>query len=199
MKPEEYLDILAAAARLKTTYRHCATQGQRQESVADHSWRLALMAMLLREEEAFRGLDMDKVVRMCLLHDLGEAFTGDVPAFEKTEADTAEEKARCLRWVASFPSPQGAAWASLLEEMAARETGEAKLYKALDKLEALISHNESDVGTWLSLEHELQLTYGREDTDAFPWLQELRTVVDAWSLRKTEAAKSGGEDPRQRP
>ena len=199
MKPEEYLDILAVAAKLKTTYRHCTTQGDRQESVADHSWRLALMAMLLREEEAFRGLDMDKVVRMCLLHDLGEAFTGDVPAFEKTEADTAEEKARYLRWAASFPSPQRGTWASLLEEMAARETGEAKLYKALDKLEALISHNESDVGTWLSLEHELQLTYGREDTDAFPWLQELRTVVDAWSRHKTEAAKSGGEDPRQRP
>ncbi len=199
MKPEEYLDVLAVAARLKSTCRHCTTQGERQESVADHSWRLALMAMLLREEEAFRGLDVDKVVRMCLLHDLGEAFTGDVPAFEKTDADTAEEKDRYLRWVASFPPPQRSAWTSLLEEMAARETGEAKLYKALDKLEALISHNESDVGTWLSLEHELQLTYGREETDAFPWLQELRKVVDAWSRRKTEAAKSGGADPRQRP
>lgn len=196
MTGREFLEILHVAERLKDAGRHCATSQGRRESVAEHSWRIALMAMLLREE--FPALDMDRVVDMCLIHDLGECFTGDIPTFLKTDADRKTEEELLADWVAGLPPALSARLGDLYREMDAQQTQEAKLYKALDKLEALISHNESDVGTWLSLEHELQLTYGREDTDAFPWLQELRTVVDAWSLRKTEAAKSGGEDPRQR-
>lgn len=75
MRPEEFLKILSQAARLKTTMRHCYTEGDRKESVADHSWRIALMAMLLTGVDEFRDLDMDKVIRMCLIHDLGESFT----------------------------------------------------------------------------------------------------------------------------
>ena len=70
MKPTELLSILSRAGRLKTTYRHCYTEDDRRESVADHSWRIALMAMLLSGEEEFRSVDMDRVIRMCLIHDL---------------------------------------------------------------------------------------------------------------------------------
>lgn len=69
------------------TERHCFTAPDRAESVADHSWRIALMAMLLTGEEEFKSMDMNKVIRMCLIHDLGETFTGDIPAFQKTAAD----------------------------------------------------------------------------------------------------------------
>ena len=69
------------------TGRHCFTAPGRAESVADHSWRIALMAMLLTGEEEFKSMDMNKVIRMCLIHDLGETFTGDIPAFQKTAAD----------------------------------------------------------------------------------------------------------------
>ena len=184
MTAQEYLDILSVAARLKTTMRHCMTEDRRQESVADHSWRLALMAMLLTGEEAFRELDMDRVVRMCLVHDLGEAFTGDVPTFQKSAADAREEEDCFLRWIADFPEPQKAEWTSLLAEMEAQKTGEARLYKALDKLEALISHNESDLSTWLPLEYELQFTYGQENMKLSPWLVQLRQEIDEWSRRK---------------
>ena len=54
MKPEELLRILAQAARLKTTTRHCYTEAERKESVADHSWRIALMAMLMTGIEEYR-------------------------------------------------------------------------------------------------------------------------------------------------
>ena len=84
MKPEELISILEVAGRLKTTTRHCFLKNGRQESVAEHSWRLALMAMLL--EDAF-DCDMNKVIRMCLIHDLGEVFTGDIPTFQKTDDD----------------------------------------------------------------------------------------------------------------
>ena len=184
MGPEVLLKILSQAARLKTTTRHCYTGVNRKESVADHSWRIALMAMLMTGIDEFRGLDMDRVIRMCLIHDLGESFTGDIPTFEKTEGDADVEDDLFRKWVESFPEPQRTEWQGLLTEMEAQQTKEAKLYKALDKLEALISHNESDISTWLPLEYDLQLTYGRENMQFSEYLKELRASVDEWTHTK---------------
>ena len=186
MKPEELLRILSRAGRLKTTTRHCYTEEGRKESVADHSWRIALMAMLMTGIDEYRNLDMNKVIRMCLIHDLGESFTGDIPTFEKTEADSGFEDGLFLSWVNTFPEPQRSEWTGLLNEMDAGETREAKLYKALDKLEALISHNESDISTWLPLEYELQFTYGQENMKFSNYMTELRAQVDDWSREKIE-------------
>ena len=172
MKPEEFLKILAQAARLKITTRHCYTEEDRKESVADHSWRIALMAMLLTGVEEYRDFDMDKVIRMCLIHDLGESFTGDIPTFEKTGDDADVEDDLFHQWVNTFPEPQRAEWTGLLAEMEALETKEAKLYKALDKLEAL--------------EYDLQFTYGQENMKFSPYLKELRAAVDDWSREKIE-------------
>ena len=91
MKVKALLDALHTAERLKDATRHCSTSGGRHESVAEHSWRLALMAWLMRDE--FPEADMDRVVQMCLVHDLGEAFTGDIPSFQKTQADEQREHA----------------------------------------------------------------------------------------------------------
>lgn len=97
MEPEKLLEALHTAEKLKDTTRHCYTSKGRHESVAEHSWRIALMAFWLRDE--FPQADMDKVIRMCLIHDLGECFTGDIPAFDKTAADEAAEEALLSRWV----------------------------------------------------------------------------------------------------
>ena len=70
--------------------------------------------------------------------------------------------------------------------MEARATPEARLYKALDRLEALIQHNEADVSTWLPLEYELQQTYGMADCAFDPWLKALRQAVLRDSLKKIE-------------
>ena len=192
MTSREMLEILAVAARLKTNTRHCWTQPDRKESVADHSWRITLMAMLLAGEEEFRDVDMNRVMRMCLIHDLGEAFTGDIPTFEKSDSDAETEDRIFDRWVEGFPSPQREEWQSLLQEMGALVTREARTYKALDKLEALISHNESDISTWLPLEYDLQLTYGRENVTFSPWLSEFRRVIDDWTIRKIGTEGNGG-------
>ena len=87
------LDFLKTAEQLKCNTRHSYTSSGRLESVAEHSWRLALMAMLVGDE--FPELDMDKVIKMCLIHDMGEAITGDIPAFEKTDKD---RKVEIKRW-----------------------------------------------------------------------------------------------------
>ena len=186
MDPKQFLDILNVAEKLKCMPRHCYTSSGRRESVAEHSWRVSLMAMLLSGEEEYRQLDMNKVIRMCLIHDLGEAFTGDIPTFLKNSSDADVEDDLLDRWVKTFPEPQREEWLELLKEMDALETPEAKLYKSLDRLEALIAHNESDILTWLPLEYGLQLTYGQKDMAFSPYLRSLRKEVDEWSCRKIQ-------------
>ncbi len=192
MSPKELLDILRVAERLKCSTRHCYTTSGRRESVAEHSWRIALMAMLLSGEKEFQDADMDKVIRMCLIHDLGEAFTGDVPTFEKTETDEEKEEVLYAEWVESFPKVQKLEFQSLLAEMAEQRTVEAKIYKALDKLEAVIQHDESDISTWIPLEYELQLSYGKEQVQFSPYLREFKKVVDEWTREKIEKNKKSG-------
>lgn len=106
MTPQEVLEILHVAERLKCNTRHCDTSTGRRESVAEHSWRLCLFAMLLEQEPEFRSLDTDRVLRMCLIHDLGEAFTGDIPAFSKSAQDEGREQALYEDWIRPVPARQ---------------------------------------------------------------------------------------------
>lgn len=182
MKPTELLKILSVAEKLKCNTRHCYTSSGRHESVAEHSWRIALMAMLITPE--FPEADMNKVIRMCLIHDLGEAFTGDIPTFDKTEEDTRKEDAFFDSWVKTLPEHIREEFSALLEEMNALETLEAKIYKALDKMEAVIQHNESDISTWIPLEYDLQLRYGAENVTFSPWFQALKSEIDDWTRKK---------------
>ncbi len=188
MKPTELLQILRVAEKLKCNTRHCYTSSGRHESVAEHSWRIALMAMLIAPE--FPAADMDKVIRMCLIHDLGEAFTGDIPTFDKTAADTEKEDALFDAWVQTLPEAAKQEFSALLTEMNALETLDAQIYKALDKMEAVIQHNESDISTWIPLEYDLQLRYGAENVQFSPWFQSLKVEIDAWTRRKIEEAKA---------
>ena len=182
MTPNQLLDILSVAEKLKCNTRHCYTSTGRHESVAEHSWRIALMAMLLEGE--FPGADMNKVIRMCLIHDLGEAFTGDIPTFEKKAADEQAEESVLHRWVQTLPAETRAEFTALLSEMEAMETQEAKIYKAIDKLEAVIQHNESDIATWLPLEYDLQLRYGAENVTFSAYMQGLKDHIDRWTREK---------------
>ena len=185
MKPVQLLDILTIAEKLKCNTRHCVTSSGRSESVAEHSWRTSLMAMLIQNE--FPDADMNKVIRMCLIHDLGEAFTGDIPTFDKTLEDEHKEENVLMDWVQSFPQPEREEWMALFGEMNAMETKEAKIYKALDKMEAVIQHNESDISTWLPLEYDLQLQYGKENVQFSTYMKELKAEVDEITLKKIAA------------
>ena len=184
MDHKEFLSVLSVAEKLKCTTRHCDTSTGRRESVAEHCWRLALMAMLL--SDAFPDTDINKVIKMCLIHDLGEAFTGDIATFNKTEEDTVNEDTAFHAWVNTFPPAQKCEFTVLLREMSELNTNEAKLYKALDKLEAVIQHNESDISSWLPLEYDLQLTYGTEEVAHFPYLVALKSQIDAWTRSKIQ-------------
>ncbi len=194
MSPKELLAILERAGKLKVRTRHCYTEADRKESVADHTFRMALCAMLLSHEEEFRDVDMNRVIRMCLIHDLGEAFTGDIPTFEKSDADEAAEEEIYRKWIHSFPDEVREEWTDLIDEMSKLESREAKVYKSLDKLEALISHDESDIRTWLPLEYELQYTYGRDNVQFSPYLTALHQEIDRWTTEKINEQKQSGEE-----
>lgn len=182
MEDRTLLDFLSRAEKLKCNTRHSWTSSGRHESVAEHSWRLALMAYLVKD--AFPDTDIDKVIRMCLVHDLGEAVTGDIPAFVKTKADETTEDDAVTGLLRELPEAQRLELTALFAEMERLETPEAKLYKALDKLEALIQHNEADLSTWLPLEYDLQMTYGNEECSFCEYIAHLRETVREDSRRK---------------
>ncbi len=187
MDAREFLNALHVAERLKDATRHCYTSGGRHESVAEHSWRLALMAFWLRED--FPEADMDKVMRMCLIHDLGEAFTGDIPTFIKTDADRSTEASLLEAWVGSLPAPQAGEMRELFREMDERKSLEARIFKALDGLEALIQHNESDIKTWSENEYDLNLRYCDDRVGFSPALSALREAIREDTHAKIEASR----------
>ncbi len=186
MEINKLLETLHTINKLKDTTRHCYTPGGRHESVAEHSWRTTIMAYLMYDE--FPEIDINKVIKMCLIHDLGEVFTGDIPTFYKTGKDEDKETSFLTEWVNSLPEPFSTEFASLYKEMAALETKEAKLYKALDNLEAVISHNESDISTWLELEYSLNRTYGNDKVAFSEYLKSLRALACEETDEKLRAA-----------
>lgn len=186
MNHSTLLEFMALAEKLKCNTRHSWTSSGRHESVAEHTYRLCVFAWLVKEE--FPECDMDKVLKMCLFHDIGEAVTGDIPCFEKKEADEAKENQEIDKIVEMLPDKHRGELHSLMTELRNNQTMEAKVVHALDKLEAVIQHNEAPLDTWLPLEYELQMTYGQEQADVHPYLKHLRGVLRENSARKVEDA-----------
>ncbi|MBR2293307.1 MAG: HD domain-containing protein [Clostridia bacterium] len=182
MNHRDYIDFLNMIEKLKCNTRHSWTSSGRQESVAEHSWRLAVMAMLCADE--YPTLDINKVIKMCLVHDFGEAITGDIPAFLKNEADEENEEVAIRSLISFLPTTTKEELFVLFEEMKAMDTDEAKLYKSLDNMEALIAHNEADISTWIPREYEENLTYGQKNAEWSEWTKELRKVIRQDSMDK---------------
>ena len=182
MQARELLEALSVAERLKDSTRHCYTRNGRHESVAEHSWLMTLMAFFMRDE--FPEADMDKVIRMCIIHDLGEAFTGDIPTFDKTADNEKTEEKLLYEWLEALPENYKVEMTGLYEEMAKRETIEAKIYKAIDSLEALVQHNISDLSTWIPREYELNKTYADDKVAFSEYLKELREEIRKDTLKK---------------
>ena len=187
---KEFLDFMSLAERLKCNTRHCTNSQGDPESVAEHSWRAALMALCLEQE--LPEVEVDRVIRMLLIHDLGEAVTGDIPTFCKSKEDEAVEDQAVENILSTLPPATRHEFAGLFAEMNALETPEARLYKVIDKLEAVIQHNESPISTWEALEYQLQREYGQREAQWFPQTAALREAI----LRQTEekiAAEGEGE------
>lgn len=186
MDEEKVLQFLSLAEKLKCQTRHSWTTNGRQESVAEHVYRLMVFVWLLKDE--FPDCDMNRVMELALFHDMGEALTGDIPAFEKGREDEKIEEEAQQRIADMLPEPYRARLSSIFKEVEEKETKESRLLQAMDKLEALIQHNEADLSTWLPLEYELQLTYGQEQTKDIPYMKKLRQRVYEDSVEKMKTA-----------
>ncbi|MEG0136039.1 MAG: HD domain-containing protein [Cetobacterium sp.] len=187
MEPRKLLETILVAERLKDTTRHCYTAKGRHESVAEHSWMMTLMAFFIRDE--FPTVDMDKVIRMCIIHDLGECFTGDIPTFDKNQNHEKIEKILLNNWVSSLPEKYSMEMKELYKEMEERETIEAKIYKSIDSLEALVQHNISDLSTWIPKEFDLNMTYADDKVAFSDYLKLLREVIREDTIKKIKIGK----------
>ncbi|MDR0659828.1 MAG: HD domain-containing protein [Prevotellaceae bacterium] len=187
MHPREFISFMAIAEKLKCNTRHSWTSTGRPESVAEHTWRLSLMAYFIQDE--FPEADINKVIQMCILHDLGEAITGDIPSFLKTEENESSENSVVIKLIKTLPRLYQDKLLPLFKEMNELQTLEAKLYKALDKLEAVMQHNEADISTWLPLEHELNIAYGEENVQFSAYLKRLKEELNKNSREKIKEAK----------
>lgn len=182
MEARELLTALSTAEKLKDTTRHCYTSNGRHESVAEHCWMMTMMAFFMKNE--FPYTDMDKVIQMCIIHDLGECFTGDIPTFSKTKEHENAEKTLLTDWVNSLPESTKTDMNALYKEMEEQKTAEAKIYKAIDSLEALIQHNFSDISTWSENEYELNLRYADDRVQFSEYLSTLREEIRKDTIAK---------------
>ena len=190
MEYRQYIDFLHKIEKLKCHTRHSWNSEGKRESVAEHSWRLSVMALLCADE--YPDLDMVKVLKMCLIHDFGEAVTGDIPSFYKT-ADHEETEAKAVReLVSSLPPEMAAEFTALYDEMDALETPEAKLFKALDNMEAVVSHNEASLDPWIPLELTATFVYGEQAASFSDWTRGLRAQLKADSEAKVARAVAEG-------
>jgi len=145
------------------------------------------MALLIADE--FPEIDNVKVMKMCLIHDFGEAITKDVPSFLKTKQDEEREDLAIAEILGQLPDSIASEFTELFSEMAELKTPEAKLFKALDKMEAIISHNEAPLETWLPLEYEENQKYGAEDVAHSEFLTRLREEIVKDTVKKIDDAK----------
>lgn len=154
------LEFLAFSERLKGELRHCWVSSGRQESVAEHSWQMALMAILVHRELE-EPVDIGKALKMILTHDLVEAETGDVPYFEQSERRTrkAVREAAAIDGIRDrLGEPVGRELFELWHEYEAKVTAEARFASALNHLEVQIQHNLADLRTWSPIEYDLVYT-----------------------------------------
>lgn len=154
------LDFLALAERLKLELRHSWLSDGRQESVAEHCWQMALMAMLVHPRLE-RPVDLGRTLRMILTHDLVEALTGDVPFFDRSERKALKperEQAAIAEIRARLGEPVGTEIHDLWQEFEAKQTPEARFATALDHLEVQIQHNLAGMESWTPIEYDLVYT-----------------------------------------
>lgn len=170
------LAFLQEAERLKDTLRSGTTRQNRPESTAEHSWRLCLMVLLFERE--LTGIDMLRLLKLCVIHDLGEAISGDVPAPFQTPDDDREARERrdFVDLCRPLPDDLKAELLGLFDEYNAAETPEAKLAKGFDKLETILQHHLMP-GADAEF-HTFNLGYGLERTNALPLTRQIRDVVD---------------------
>ncbi len=181
---EQILTFLRAAERLKTVLRSGWTSAGQRESVAEHTWRLCLMAFLFTDR--YPDVDFAKLIKICIIHDLGEALGGDIPAPAQSApgGKAPQERADLLELVQPLPAYLRQQIMDLWDEYEAAASPEARLAKALDKLETIMQHNQGKNPA--DFDYRFNLDYGRRYTEVDPLLAAVRARLDQETAERAE-------------
>ena len=173
---DKVIRFIKEIENLKSVTRTAWTKTGRRESTAEHSWRLAMLLMVLRED--FKDLDIDKAIKMSLDHDLGELYDGDISAKLQNDNDNKaemEEKAM-RRMLTILPENLAENIYDLWKEYNECSTKEAKLVKAMDKLETIVQHNQGNNPE--DFDYEFNLQYGKQYFMDNEILEYMRYIID---------------------
>jgi putative hydrolases of HD superfamily len=202
MKLQKILEVLELAERLKFELRHSYTSNGRQESVAEHCWRMSLMAVLI-EPVLTQKADTSRLLKMIIIHDLVEAEAKDISALDvlrnpdiKIQKE-AEEKKAIENLRAALIHTNGQEIYDLFYEFEAKETYEAKVANALDKLEVQLQHNHADISTWEEIEYDM--SYMMEKHVLFDeTLTELKSRIEMQAEYKMQLAGINTNEVKER-
>ncbi|MBJ7534779.1 HD domain-containing protein [Rhodomicrobium vannielii ATCC 17100] len=175
------LEFLRQSERLKDVLRTARTSSGRPESTAEHSWRLCLMAMLVASD--IPEIDIGRLLKICLIHDLGEAISGDIPAINRSsKIDKSDlERNDLTTLCATLSVKKRTEIFDLWEEYESASTPEAVLAKGLDKLETILQHTQGKNAR--DFNYSFNLDYGLKYTSAHPLLAQFRALLDEETRR----------------
>lgn len=175
-KINQTIEFIKEIEGLKSVTRTAWTKTGRRESTAEHSWRLAMLLMVL--EEDFKDVDINKAIKMSLVHDLGELYDGDISAKLQSSDDNKSqiEERAMRRMLTTLPESLGEKIYDLWKEYNECSTKEAKLVKAMDKLETIVQHNQGKNPD--DFDYEFNLKYGSQYFEDNGKLKLMRNIID---------------------
>ncbi|WP_292264730.1 HD family hydrolase [Marivita sp.] len=177
--------FLSEVARLKSILRATTLcDGSRMENSAEHSWHIALYALVLAEHSE-TPLDIGKVIKMLLLHDIVEIDAGDAPVSgdHDVTAMALQEQAAAERIFGLLPDDQAHEFRALWEEFEANETPEAQFAKSIDRMQPPMQNLASGGGSWI----EYDVSYDRFAAQIGPKINKGAPKIWAWLQPKVAA------------
>lgn len=193
LNPQHILAFYKLAEKLKATTRHSwLSDSNRQESVAEHSWMMGLLALILAPQLEHK-LDLQKVLEMIILHDLAEAVTTDIPVWEglKNKATKFAAEKQAIEGMLGVLEDEKliAHLLAIWEEYEQRQSLEALFVKAIDTLDVVTQHNAADLSTWDDNDFLWQLSPHQDAFFNFDhYLRQVKDTLDQWSIAKVAAA-----------
>lgn len=162
---------------IKTQLRNAWLSNKKQESVAEHSWRVSIIALCLLKFEV--EIDIAKVLKMCIIHDLGEAYEGYIPAIKKEDKnEKIQRESNCMNKLAENLSNElRAELMELWNEYNDGISKESKFVRGVDKIETLIQHIQGC--NPCNFNYNFNLEYGKEWTSQNEVLHMIRKLLDS--------------------
>ncbi|NMB56447.1 HD domain-containing protein [Candidatus Beckwithbacteria bacterium] len=181
----EILNFLNFCEKLKSTLRHNWITGGRQESVAEHTWRMALLLILVKEEFELK-INLEKALFIVIIHDISEIIDGDTPGFRKNKENRQKEAENLKKIIRLIPQKSQPSFKNAFEEYEEQKTIEAKIVKVIDRLETQLQHLNSGNKYWIEEELDEHMFNYPDKALANLNNKDLNTF---WKTLKTELEK----------